>query len=258
MKKFQLIPILWKNLQNALQVTTTQPVLHKTEDDDENDNNDHKDEGTPPAKRMKKNPKSGSSNKLDNIKGHALSDPYKIWMHSKEIANTTTTTNNNNNNNAALPILLLEPIPTTMGAKLAELSVNGMINGLSGQLGGIVDKIGNPLSTDIKLKPIQLMGGSTATTFDEIKNIGFNIHQVVQRKLEKDVLDTTPLRIHMMLAPDLLPNEFKAVRRRVYDTVVLGKGLKVDDITDDIPVATNAQAVHDIEKVRIVYYFFIF
>ena len=51
-----------------------------------------------------------------------------------------------------------------------------------------------------------------------------------------------------MLAPDLTPHEFRSIRRRIYDTVVLGRGLAQPE-GNDIPTAAVA-GVHDIEKFK--------
>jgi len=99
--------------------------------------------------------------------------------------------------------------------------------------------------------PPEIQTSAGPCSLSQLKMWGLLLHQSVQSRLEKDVLDTTPQRITDMLCPDLTPAEFKGVRRRVYDTVMLGKGLKIDDGTDDIPVANTAQGVHDIEKVSI-------
>jgi hypothetical protein len=96
----------------------------------------------------------------------------------------------------------------------------------------------------------QFLSSYDSFVFLDFRMWAMALHESVKSRLEKDVLDTTPQRIAHMLCPDLTPTEFKAVRKRIYDTVVLGKGLKVEDTAEEIPVASNSQSVHDIEKVR--------
>lgn len=79
-------------------------------------------------------------------------------------------------------------------------------------------------------------------------------HSSVQSKVELDMVATTPSRIVQMLCPELSFSEVNAIRRRVYDTVVLGYGTNSSAAMaaleggDDVPVAARV-GVHDIEKV---------
>jgi hypothetical protein len=85
----------------------------------------------------------------------------------------------------------------------------------------------------------------------QVNKMATSLHRVVQMKMERDFLETTPERIRQMLCGDVLPVEFRAIRRRVYDTVILGKGINSSQIEEeDLPVAARA-TLHDIEKVRI-------
>jgi len=72
---------------------------------------------------------------------------------------------------------------------------------------------------------------------------------VIQTRLEADFLVTTPSRIQDMLCPDLASQEFKAVRKRVYETVMEGRGRHVGeaDLFEEVPVASRV-AEHDIER----------
>jgi hypothetical protein len=239
--KQQWIPILWKNLQQALTETTTEPIRQEHPAGTAAAAVKSEAGQPPPAKKAKK----------ERLVGFALYDPYKVWVHVKEFE-TAFHDNNNPSNDpsaAAAPLkysmILPEALPTTLGAKLAELSVAGILNGFGLSRGGIVDKLLQPVT--VGMQEFSTPAGPCKLAW--AKEWAMALHVSIQTRLEKDVLDTTPLRIAHMLCPDLTPAEFKAVRRRVYDTVVLGKGLKVEDITDEIPVASNAQSVHDIEKV---------
>jgi hypothetical protein len=69
--------------------------------------------------------------------------------------------------------------------------------------------------------------------------------------MERDFLDTTPNRIREMVCSDVSPGEFASIRRRVYDTVILGKGVSQAQ-EDDANVVTARAQVPDVEKVRTV------
>jgi hypothetical protein len=85
--------------------------------------------------------------------------------------------------------------------------------------------------------------------YRELRHLAVALHRVVQTRLEADFLVSTPLRIQDMLSADLEPHEFKAVRRRVFETVIEGRGRgHGGDEGDDLPVASRT-AEHDIEKV---------
>ena len=237
------MPLLWKNLVHALAETKTEPVRAK--ESAEHHSNNHT--TNPPRGDVASSSSSSSSAgvpparkkaRKERLLGFRLHDPFQIWIHIKEFEATEDQA-----------ILLPEALPTTLGVKLTELGVPGIINGLAGVPGGFVDK-------HVKLVNAGAAEVPTAAgpcTLAQLKLWGVLLHQAVQSRLEKDSLDTTPQRIADMLAPDLTPAEFKGVRRRIYDTVILGKGLKVDDGTDDIPVANTAQSVHDIEKVWLLF-----
>ena len=72
----------------------------------------------------------------------------------------------------------------------------------------------------------------------------------IQTKVEADVLVTTPIRIQEMLAPDLLPHEFKSIRQRI-NTTIRGKMNNPNRNMEgsDIPTAAST-GVHDIEKFK--------
>lgn len=116
-----------------------------------------------------------------------------------------------------------QEVPETFGAVVVQLTQKGLVNALAS-------------SGDMDAQQV----GKMATA----------LHWVVQTKMERDFLETTPERIREMLCSDVPPAEFRAIRRRVYDTVILGKGMTNSQVEeDDLPVAARA-TVHDIEKVR--------
>ena len=239
--KRKFMPLLWKNLAQSLSETKTEPV-YATDTSAANHHHQQQHPGTaasgtaPIQKKVKR----------ERLLGFKLIDPFKVWIHIKEFESLEDG-----------DILLPEALPKTLGVKLSEIGVAGMINGMAAISGdGLVDK-------HLKLVQQQAGGGTAGeiqttagpVTLAQLRDWSELLHQATQSRLEKDVLDSTPQRIADMLAPDLSPAEFRGVRRRVYDTVILGKGLKVDDGLDDIPVANTSQSVHDIEKVGFILYY---
>ena len=88
----------------------------------------------------------------------------------------------------------------------------------------------------------------------QVLRLARKFHSSVQSKVELDMVATTPSRIVQMLCPELSYSDVNAIRRRVYDTVVLGYGTNSSAAMaaleggDDVPVAARV-GVHDIEKV---------
>jgi membrane carboxypeptidase/penicillin-binding protein PbpC len=116
-----------------------------------------------------------------------------------------------------------QEVPETFGAVVVQLSQKGLVNALASS--GDMDE-------------------------QQVNKMATTLHRVVETKMERDFLETTPERIREMLCSDVSPTEFRAIRRRVYDTVVLGKGMNNSQVEEDeLPVAARA-TVHDIEKVR--------
>ena len=119
-----------------------------------------------------------------------------------------------------------EDIPKTFGAIVVQLTHAGLVNALT-------------------------CDGNDNTNVDaaDVKRTANVLHRALQAKMEGDFLETTPSRIHDMLCADVPLAEFKAIRKRVYDTVVLGKGMNHVADSEDLPVAARA-VVHDADKVR--------
>lgn len=174
-------------------------------------------------------------------------DPFNLYIH-------TIRKNEDEEEDEELG-LIVDPLQeaaselkTSMGGKLSQLSISGIINGLSGMQGGLViNKHCHEKEGITKDAVIETAG---KISFSRLRIVATALHQAVQANVEADVLVTTPIRIQEMLAGDLLPSEFKAIRKRVYDTVILGKGLAQGNADDtDIPTAASA-GVHDIEKFK--------
>ena len=169
-----------------------------------------------------------------------------------------------------------EDVVHTPGAILTRLTVGGITNALAGVEGGIVD-----VTTCRLLAPKAEGGGGAESSKDATKKAAADVtnggadptlpsaadlprsqvmrlarkfHSSVQSKVELDMIATTPSRIVQMLCPELSFSEVNAIRRRVYDTVVLGYGTNSSAAMaaleggDDVPVAARV-GVRDIEKV---------
>lgn len=130
----------------------------------------------------------------------------------------------------------------TPGAILSRLSLAGVINAISGKPGGIFD---DPTTTEAPPSDYPAENLKWARTFSRI----------VLAKIEIDMLESTPSRIVEMLCPDLGLNEVSAIRKRIYATVMLGKGTGSSaqaaalEGEEDVPVAAKI-AQHDSEKFK--------
>lgn len=221
---------MWKNLETALNslYEEERPVVQQEQEDgeDEDDN-----------KRKKKKRKQTV---------RVLHDPYRIWLHAwKDYQpddedndaekkkqeeegshnNGPTTTANGQPPPAAqaaapskdketTTTLILPPeaddVPASAGGKMAHLTLGGIINALSLKPGGVVHKVTPP-------------PGNAKTGITPYYIPSTRLHRAVQARVRADILRTTPLRIQDMLAPELTYNEMNAIRKRIYDTVILGK-----------------------------------
>jgi hypothetical protein len=139
---------------------------------------------------------------------------------------------------------------STMGGKLSKLTSSGIINGLAGQLGGVVTtRHGTPLpGIQASTTPLSTVHNATLR---QLRALSSAFCHAIQTRMETDVLITTPIRIQQMLAPEAALSEFKSIRRRVYDTVILGKGMghQAGLAAEELDIPTGpAMGVHDVEK----------
>lgn len=170
-----------------------------------------------------------SSNNKNSTDPPPIHDPFRVWVGQNE-----------------------EP-PIREGAVLVQLTTAGLVNALAGQPGGIVDsKMVSALKLTSTIGGAGADGNSNASTstYGQVRELALALHRAVQTKTEADFLVTTPKRIQAMLCADLEPHEFRSIRRRIYETVVEGRGRHTNDHDDlkDIPVASRI-VEHDIEKV---------
>jgi len=213
---------LLRNLMTAITAVLPKPSADRGENNDPSDG--------PPSKRIKteQEPDPLSNSKDSMVAGD---DIYKIWFGASD------------------------ELSQSIGGILAELSVSGLINGMSGVQGGLVNEKGvalldNP-SAPTPLVASTVLPTASNITYLALKHLALATRRAVTTRAEHDVLITTPLRIQQMLCPEVALNEFKAIRKRVYDTVVLGKGMNKGSMENEenLPVAARV-AVHDLEKFK--------
>jgi len=188
-----------------------------------------------------------------------LQDPYKIWFQAESAA----TDDSNNNNGLIRWDKEQTDIPDSDGGKLALLSIGGLLNGLASLpvtktphsnpktlfKQAVASGVANQLTGEVFVDCTQV----TVLTLHET---AIALHRAIAQHVQDDILHTTPLRIQMLLVgEELSTTEFERIRKRVYDTVILGKGRRVDAVNEeDLPAVANTVtstlAVHAIEKFK--------
>ena len=217
-------------------VQAVQLVAEAHDDDDnivvkeEEEEDPEHEQPEPPRKRQRK---------THRVK-HKLVDPQHVWVHVKRDTKEDTDGDHNDTDNESDDSDL--DIPVTTGGKLAVLSVGGLLNGMAAVPGGFTKQVTpSPESlakaSDIhNIKPAQLLV------------IAHAWHRAIQLQVHRDILTSTPRRIHDMLCPDLTDAEVMAIRKRIHATVVLGKGLHTNSEWEDPTLATGtAGTAHAVE-----------
>jgi hypothetical protein len=163
--------------------------------------------GPPPSKRIK------TENAPSKRLRYTLADPLNLILHTI-IKDDVDVSYKDMVEEAA------KELKTSMGGKIGQLTVSGLVNGISGVQGGLItDRIWTSTVTDNQEIPT-----AQNATLRQLKEIASALHLAIEAKMETDALITTPWRIQDMLAPELLLHEFKSIRKRIHDTVILGKG----------------------------------
>lgn len=241
---------IWKNLSGAIQSLVVQerpPMKRPGEEEDEDEEEEQRQEQQQqqPHKRVKGEGGFVLKKMAKPKVLYDIVDPFNVFLH---------TIRKNEEDDDALGIDPYQDaameIKPTMGGKLSQLTISGIINGMAGVPGGIVInrlchiKEGSGIKNDTTLPTVANI------TFHKLKLLAGALHQAIQARVESDVLVTTPFRIQEMLANDLQPHEFKAIRKRIFDTVILGKGQgHANPDEGEIPTAASS-GVHDIEKFK--------
>lgn len=141
-------------------------------------------------------------------------------------------------------------ITHTPGSILARLSIGGLINALAGHVGGIVDvNTAKALHNLDGNAPVPTAGNATLTF---LQNKAISLSHIISARLQVDMMESTPDRIRDMLCPEVTMEEIYRIRKRIYETVLLGRGTGGSDRAaslerDDLPVAARV-ALHDIDK----------
>eukprot|EP00535_Pseudo-nitzschia_heimii_P012468 CAMPEP_0197193442 /NCGR_PEP_ID=MMETSP1423-20130617/27174_1 /TAXON_ID=476441 /ORGANISM="Pseudo-nitzschia heimii, Strain UNC1101" /LENGTH=815 /DNA_ID=CAMNT_0042646631 /DNA_START=103 /DNA_END=2550 /DNA_ORIENTATION=+ len=234
----------WQNLRKAV-LELNISLRPKNED---NVNIDSQ----PPAKKQKRSAddamttKTSSNDKKKAREFYSIIDPYNLYYHTIRIVGDGEE-NEDEEDLIEIEDDAARDLKTTIGGKLSQLTISGIINGLAGFPSGIVNKKVQLLpGVDSKISDaIPTAGGASLTV---LRKLAHSLFQSVQAQIEADVLVTTPIRIQEMLAKDLSNVEFKSIRKRIYDTVILGKGLSQPEGID-IPTAA-AKGVHALEKFK--------
>ena len=212
------------------------------------------DNGQPPAKKQKRDAdvtvdaNSSSNGKKKTKEFYSIVDPYNLYHHTIRIVGDGEA-NEDDEDLIEIEDDAARELKTTDGGKFSQLTISGLINGLAGHPGGIMTKKGQLLpNIDAKLPDaIPTAGGASLAV---LRKLAHSLSQSIQTQIEADVLITTPLRIQEMLAKDLTNAEFKSIRKRLYDTVILGKGLNQPEGIDIPTASANSQGVHILEKFK--------
>jgi len=238
----------WQNLRKAVEALR---IVLRAKDEE---GVDDKDNGQPPSKKQKRDAddaagaKSLSTGKKKQKDFYSIVDPYNIYRHTIRIVGDGEA-NEDDEDLIELEDDAARELKTTSGGKFSQMTLSGIINGLAGHPGGILSKKLQLLpNIDPKLPDaIPTAAGASLTV---LKRLAHSLSQSIQTQIEADVLITTPLRIQEMLAKDKTAAEFKLIRKRVYDTVILGKGLSQPEDIDIPTAALNSQGVHVLEKFK--------
>lgn len=223
----------WSNLQTAITQLQTQvevgaEAAAAANGDDDGDEKRMNGNPQPPTKRRKKELLS-------------VVDPFNIYKHTIRVPQDDEEDPKTVEDEAA------RDIKDTQGGKLTQLSISGLVNGFAGQLGGVVRNKRLETIEGVKTFAIATCDGASLAQLKYLANV---FYQSIQTRIEADSLTTTPIRIQQMLAPDMTPGQLASIRSRIYETVVLGKGVsQVEE--EDVPTAgTNHQNAHAAEKFK--------
>jgi len=222
--------------------------LRKPEQDGDDDPSS---DAPPPTKKQKRGADetvASAAQKKKPKEFFAVVDPYNLYYHTIRVVG------DGEENEDEEDLLEIEDdaardLKTTVGGRFTQLSISGIINGLAGQPGGVVDRKCQPLS-NIDPKTLEAIPTAAGASLAILRQLAHSLSQSIQTQIETDVLITTPLRVKEMLAKDFTPAEFKNIQKRVYDTVVLGKGLSQPEEIDVPTLGADSQSVHVLEKLK--------
>ncbi len=153
------------------------------------------------------------------------------------------------------------------GAILSRMTINGYINALAGQTGGIADIqiLTKPTLLTKQQPPQQLLQTATPIptasnqSFQTLASKAISLSYNIQAQLEMDMLESTPTRIINLLSPELSLSQIASIRHRVVETVIHGRGTNTSNFLHsleddkDVPTmakSTMAQHTHEINKFK--------
>ena len=256
---------LWTNLSHAL--TDLHETSHEVKPEPQDDDHDdiHMTPQQVPSSSLMGPPKKRPKRAMIV---RTLHDPSHVWLQAwktnqsdaAQAADSTTTgaaasdsmavgsssissTTLDASSSVSSTMILTndhDQIPTTFGGKLSQLSIGGWMNAMAGMNGGCVHKT-TPLLHRSSTDPL-LDGG---LSLHDLHKLALTLHRATQTRIRADILRTTPHRIQQLLAAELTLSEFAAVRKRVYETVVLGKGLHANDDDASTDLATAPPGSHN-------------
>jgi len=245
---------LWNRLELALDslyeedrfVDDGGNLIEKKDADDSDDDDEEQDDDEDESGRRKRKKKRKKKRRTVRV----LHDPYRLWLQAWKEQERIEQENDDGGGGGgseaqqqqqqhvggvggapskpATTTLVLPPeaddVPAAPGGKLAHLTLGGVVNALTPTLGGVVDKLAPKMTAGVPHAAVAM-----------------RLHRACQTRVHADILRTTPLRIQDMLASDLTKGELQAIRKRVYDTVILGKGMHAneDNDEDDLVVASS-------------------
>lgn len=132
----------------------------------------------------------------------------------------------------------------TPGAILSRLALHGVINAIHGAVGGVFeDPTNHSMPSPDKKIPLEEVRWAQ------------KLLRAVNARVEMDMLNSTPSRIVEMLCPEMSMADVETIRKRIYQTVILGKGTNSSAAAaalegeEDVPVAAKV-AQHDIDKFK--------
>jgi hypothetical protein len=220
---------VWKTLETALESLQLQEIALPMEQVSS-------ESGSPVRKRRKRIKKK-------------LVDPFHLWVHVKKTQDDNADEAGADKSKGTPQATPEMDVPDSPGGKLAVLCVGGLINAMAGIPDGITKKVTPSTESLAAVKT----PSPTGVTMTDLLALAHAWHRSIQLQVHRDILTTTPRRIQEMLAADLSEAEFASIRKRLYDTVLLGKGLHANEpaADADTTLATGPSAtVHDIDKFK--------
>jgi TFIIB zinc-binding len=252
-----IVLALYKNLVTAVLALKVVDAPEAMEVDDEEADEDEDEDEYPNRKRRRVLRKKQ--------KRRILLDPYHVWFQlSSDDAPDASA------DGVVYWDEDQDDLPVPLGGKLAILSAGGLLNAISSCFLCATPVV--PMHPKLLLQQAAAAGtvpqwklvqeqspSLSPVTISHLHAMALALHVAIAEQVKSDIVRTTPLRIQSLLAAELTPAEFQSVRRRLHDTVILGKGVQSqlatngNDDANDPAVAlggSNASQQHEIDKFK--------